>query len=171
MSDVSSMNRAADNGTKRGTTTSGAQHSSSLTLGISPVEFLGEHVRIGRLQPADDTSIRDLRREHRNTHAFRFDARDGKIANIGVRRSIEPLGEIVEVPVAEHLLLLAEAISHQLRQWFSGNRRILRPFHPLICLGSRDRLLANALQQARVQSPDGRLDVVAKWSFDLRLLS
>ena len=165
------MNRAADNGTKRGTTTSGAQHSLSLTLGISPVEFLGEHVRIGRLQPADDTSIRDLRREHRNTHAFRFDARDGKIANIGVRRGIEPLGEIVEVPVAEHLLLLAEAIFHQLRQWFSGNRRILRPFHPLICFGSRDRLLANALQQARVQSPDGRLDVVAKWSFDLRLLS
>lgn len=171
MSDVSLMNRAADNETKRSAATSGAQYATSLTLGISPVEFSGEHVRIGRLEPTEDTSIRDFRRQHRNTHAFRFDARDGKIANIGVRPGIEPLGEIVEVPVAEHLLLLAEAISHQLRQWFSGNRKILKPFHPLICLGSRDRLLANALRQAGVPSPDGRLDVVAKWSFDLRLLS
>ncbi|MEX2487991.1 MAG: hypothetical protein WD356_00530 [Pseudomonadales bacterium] len=171
MSDVSLMNRAADNETKRSAATSGAQHAVSLTLGISPVELSGEHVRIGRLEPAEDTSIRDLRREHRNTHVFRFDARDGKIVNIGIGLGIEPLGTIEEVPVAGHLLLLAEAISHQLRQWFSGNRKILKPFHPLICLGSRDRLLANALRQAGVPSPDGRLDVVAKWSFDLRLLS
>lgn len=165
------MNRAADNETKQSAATSGTQYAASLTLGISPVEFSGEHVRIGRLDSTNDTSISDLRREHRTTHAFRFDARDGKIANIGVRPGIEPLGEIEEVPIAAHLLLLAEAISHQLRQWFSGNRKILRPFHPLVCLGSRDRLLANALRQSGVQSPDGRLDVVAKWSFDLRLLS
>lgn len=150
---------------------SGVHQAELLTLCISPVVLSGEHVRIGRLQPIEDTSIKDLRREYKKTHAFRFDARDGNITNIGVRPSIGPLGEIEKVPVSEHLLLLAEAITHQLRQWFSGNRKILRPFHPLVCLGSRDRLLVTALKEAGMPSPDNRLDVVAKWSFDLRLLS
>ena len=81
------------------------------------------------------------------------------------------MGEIKEVVVGEHLLLMAEAIGHQFWHWLSGSRRILRRFHPLICLGSRDRLLTKALRETGIQSPDTRLDVVAKWSFDLRLIA
>ena len=148
-----------------------SQQAALLTLGIAPVIFSSERVRIGRLDPEEHGLIKDLRHKYRQTHAFRFDARDGKIANIGLRPGIEPMGEIDEVAVREHLLLLAEAIGHQLRHWLSGSRKILRPFHPLICLGSRDRLLTKALREVGLQSPDTRLDVVAKWSFDLRLLA
>jgi hypothetical protein len=148
-----------------------AQQAALLTLGIAPVIFSGDRVRIGRLNPEEHGLIKDLRREHGRTHAFRFDARDEKIANIGLRPGIEPMGEIDEVAVGEHLLLLAEAIGHQLWHWLSGSRKILRRFHPLICLGSRDRLLTTALREVGIQSPDTRLDVVAKWSFDLRILA
>lgn len=172
MSDASLMNRTVSN-EKSGSagTRPYDEQAALLTLGIAPVVFSGERVRIGRLDPEEQGLIKDLRREHRQTHAFRFDARDGKIVNIGLRPGIEPMGEVEEVAVGEHLLLLAEAIEHQLRNWLSGSRKILRRFHPLICLGSRDRLLTKALREVGVQSPDTRLDVVAKWSFDLRLLS
>ncbi|MCY4558686.1 MAG: Piwi domain-containing protein [Chloroflexi bacterium] len=147
------------------------QYLAALTLGIAPVEFSSERVRIGRLNPEEDGPIKDLRREHSRTHAFRFDSRDGRIANIGLEAGIDPLGEIEEVLVGEHLLLLGVAIEQQLRRWFSGNRKILKRFHPLICLGGRDRLLGQALRHAGVNQTDRRLDVVAKWSFDLRLLA
>ena len=93
------------------------------------------------------------------------------IANIALRSGTEPLGDVSEAKVTEHLLLLAEAISHQLCAWLSRSRTILRRFRPLICLGKRDRLLTNALQALGINSPDERLDVVAKWSFDLRLIN
>ena len=142
----------------------------SLTLGVAPVVFSSDRARIGRLHPDRDGPIGDLRRTHWRTHAFRFDARDGWIANIGLRPDIVPLGKIDDVPVADHLLLLAIAIEHALRRWFSHARRILKPFRPIVCLGDRDRLLTTALQENGVASPDSRLDVVAKWSFDLRLV-
>lgn len=165
------MNRVVDNDWKRNAAASDKHQVGLMTLGISPVVLSSENVRIGRLRPTKDTSIKDLRREYKKTHVFRFDARDGSITNIGVRPDFEPLGEIEEVPVLEYLFLMAEAITHQLRQWLSGNRKILRPFHPLVCLGNRDRLLATALRGAGMPLSDYRLDVVAKWSFDLRLLS
>lgn len=144
--------------------------SASLTLGVSPVVFSSDRARIGRLDSKRDGAIRDLRQTHWRTHAFRFDARDGSIANIGLRPDIDPMGEIDEVPVNGHLLLLATATEHALRRWFAGARRILRPFRPIVCLGERDHLLTTALREGGVPSPDPRLDVVAKWSFDLRLL-
>ena len=148
-----------------------ARQTALLTLGIAPIIFSEDRMRIGRLDPEDLKTIKNLRRKHGKTHAFRFDARDGKIANISVQPGIEPMGEIEEVAVGKHLLLLAVAINHQLHHWLSGSRKILRHFHPLICLGNYDRLLTKALQESGVQSPDKRLDVVAKWSFDLRLLA
>ena len=147
------------------------EHAALLTLGIALVNFSGDRIRIGRLDREEHGRIRELRSEHGRTHVFRFDARDRMIANISLAPHIEPMGEVEEVTVGENLLLLAEAIEHQLRHWLSGSRKILRRFHPLICLGSRDRLLTQALREMGVQSPDTRLDVVAKWSFDLRLLS
>ena len=132
--------------------------------------FSSDRARIGRLDPDRDGPIGDLRRTHWRTHAFRFDARDGLIANIGLRPDIDPMGMIDNVPLDDHLLLLAIAIEHALRRWFSGARRILKPFRPIICLGDRDHLLITALKDSGVRSPDSRLDVVAKWSFDLRLV-
>lgn len=144
--------------------------SASLTLGIAPVAFSSDRVRIGRLDPNQSGPIGDLRRSHSRSHAFRFDARDGMVTNIGLRPQTHPLGIADDVPVDEHLLLLAIAIEHQLRSWFSRARTIIKPFHPLICLGERDRLLTMALRRSGVPSPDPRLDIVAKWSFDFRLL-
>jgi hypothetical protein len=142
-----------------------------MTLGIAPVLFSGESFRIGRLDAEQHGPVTELRKKHRKTHAFRFDARDGKIANIGLRADIEPMGEIEEARAGENLLLLAVAMEHKLREWLLGTRRILRWSRPLICLGHRDRLLATALREVGIQKPDTRIDVVAKWSFDLRLLS
>ena len=142
-----------------------------LTLGIAPVAFSQDRVRLGRLDPDEHGPIEELRRKQARTHAFRFDSRDGTIANIGLEPGIDPLGEVEEVAVGEHLLLFAGAIEHQLRRWFAGHRRILRPFRPLICLGARDRLLTQALRRYGVTSSDDRLDVFAKWSFDLRMLA
>jgi hypothetical protein len=142
-----------------------------MTVGIAPVIFSGEYVRIGRLDAEKHVPIKELRKKHRKTHAFRFDVRDGTIANTGLRSGVEPMGEIEEARVGENLLLLAEAIGHQLRQWLLGTRKILRRPRPLICLGRRDRLLATALRKAGIQNPSTRIDVVAKWSFELRLLT
>jgi hypothetical protein len=142
-----------------------------LTLGIAPVVFSADTFRIGRLKPAEDGSLRELRKEYGKTHAFRYDSRDGMIANVAVRPGDQPIGQLSDAAVSEHLLLLAEAIEHQLRHWLSCSRTILRRYRPLVCLGSRDRLLATALKELGVQAPDPRLDVVAKWSFDLRLIA
>lgn len=142
-----------------------------LTLGIAPVVFSAETFRLGRLDPEEHGSLRELRRQHGKTHAFRYDSRDGMIANVAVQPGAAPMGEASEAAVREHLLLLAEATEHQLRYWFSRSRTILRRYRPLVCLGSRDRLLAIALEELGVKEPDPRLDVVAKWSFDLRLIA
>lgn len=135
------------------------------------MSFSSDSTRIGRLDPEKHGPIKELRRTHARSHAFRFDLRDGEIANVGLKAGVDPMGTVEEVPIGEHLLLFADAIQQQLRNWFSGQRKILRRFRPLICLGHRDRLLTKALRQAGVASPDQRLDVVAKWSFDLRLLA
>ena len=166
------MNRAVGNrATGRAGRRPYGNQAPSLTLGVAPVSFSDDRVRIGRIAPETQEHLRDLRREHGRMHAFRFDSRSEMIANIGVRPDAEPMGEVEEVAVRKHLLLLSEAIGHQLRHWVSGRRKILRRFHPLVCLGSHDRLLTMALHQVGVRSPDARLDVVAKWSFDLRLLA
>ena len=141
-----------------------------LALGVAPVRFSDDRIRIGRIAPETQDVLREIRREHGRTHAFRFDARSETIVNIGVSPNTEPMGDVEEVVVGEHLLLMAEAIGNQLRHWVSGRRKVLRRFRPLVCLGSHDRLLTKAARDVGVQAPDLRLDVVAKWSFDLRLL-
>ena len=171
MKDAYLMDSAVRNETRGSAATDlRADQAKLLTLGIAPVVFSKDSVRIGKLDPDEHPPIKDLRRDLGQTHAFRFDLRDGRIANIGLRPAIEPMGEIEQVAVGEHLLLLAEAIQHQLRHWIAGSRKVLRRFRPLICLGNRDRLLTKALRETGIQSLDTRLDVVAKWSFDVRLL-
>jgi hypothetical protein len=118
---------------------------SLLSLGIAPVVFSSKTFHIGRLDPEQHEPIKELRRQHGKTHAFRFDSRNNKIANIALQPGIEPMGNVSEVPVNENLLLLAEAIEHQLRRWFLRSRTILRQSRPLICLSRRDRLLSIAL--------------------------
>lgn len=142
-----------------------------LTLGIARVNFSVDRARIGRLDPVDHGPIAELRRQHRETHVFRFDSRDEKIRNIGLEPQIDPIGKVEEVELADHFYLFANAIEHRLRTWFSANRRILRPFRPLVCLGGRDRLLTQALHEEGIVSPDTRLNVLAKWSFDFRVLA
>ena len=147
------------------------QEALPLTLNIAPVAFSAETFCIGRLDPEKHGSIRDLRRQHGKSHAFRFNSRDGMIGNIALQPGEEPLGDVSDARVAEHLLLLAQAIEHRLCDWLSRSRTILRRYRPLVCLGSRDRLLSIALEELGINAPDKRLDVVSKWSFDLRLIA
>jgi len=142
-----------------------------LVLGIAPVVFSAETFRMGRLDPEEDGSIAELRKKHGRTHAFRFDVRDKRIANVALQTGVEPLGRASDARVGEHLLLLAEAIEHQMGRWLARSRTILRRYRPLVCLGSRDRLLATALLELGIEEPDPRIDVVAKWLFDLRLIA
>ena len=44
----------------------------SLTLGVAPVSFSDDRVRIGRIAPETQEHLKDLRREQGRTHAFRF---------------------------------------------------------------------------------------------------
>ena len=141
-----------------------------LTLGIAPVEFSGQKFSCGRFVPDESRSVKDLRKEYGHTHAFRFDSRDKKIANVSLRPDVEPMGDVSDANVAENLLLLAEALNVQLRRWLARSRRILRKSRPLVALGRRDWLLAKALSELNITNPDYRLDVCAKWSFDFRLL-
>jgi hypothetical protein len=76
---------------------------------------------------------------------------------------------VSDVKVKEHLLLLAEATGQQMRHWLARSRTILRRHRPLVCLGRHDCLLATALGELGISKPDKRIDVLAKWSFDLRL--
>ncbi len=147
------------------------QEALPLTLGIAPVVFSADTFQIGRLDPEKDGAIRELRKKFGGTHAFRFDTRDGKIANVSVNADATPMGLISEARVGENLLLLAEAIEHQMRDWLARSRIILRRYRPLVCLGSHDRLLSTALREFGIANPDQRVDVVAKWSFDLRLMA
>jgi hypothetical protein len=142
-----------------------------LALGIAPVLFSAETFQIGRIPADDQDSVRDLRKQYAESHAFRFDSRDETIANIALKPDVLPLGDISDAPVGENLLLLAEAAQHQLRRWLSQSRTILRRHRPLVCLGRRDRLLVTALEEAGVRAPDQRLDILAKWSFEFRLIA
>ena len=74
MSDVSLMNRTAGN-EKRGN--AATQPAALLTLGIAPVIFSGDCVQVGHLDPEEHGPIKDLRRVHGWSHAFRLDSRDG----------------------------------------------------------------------------------------------
>src|SRR6266446_615070 len=100
MSDITSMSRTVVED-KRKAATPHTQHA-LMTVGIAPVIFSGEYVRIGRLNAEKYGPIKELREKHRRTHAFRFDARDGTIANIGLQSGIEPMGEIDEARVGEN---------------------------------------------------------------------
>jgi hypothetical protein len=142
----------------------------SLMLGIAPVKFSAETFECGRLNPGEEKPIKELRQECGKTHAFRFDHRDSTIANVSLQAGIRAMGSASEAKVAENLLLLAEALSTKLRQWLARNRKILRRSRPLVTLGSRDRLLTMALSDLGSIQTDPRLDVLAKWSFDFRML-
>ncbi len=147
------------------------QQAPQLTIGVAPVIFSEDFVEIGCLDPDEYGPIEELRSKHELTHAFRFDSRDNTIVNIGLKPGLLPMGELKRVEVRRHLWIFAIAITQQLRLWVSKKYDILKPFRPSICLGSRDRLLMDALQRFGVTQLDPRLDVVAKVSFDFRILS
>src|ERR1043166_4823797 len=104
MSDITPVSRTVVEDTRKAAPPH-TQHA-LITVGIAPIIFSGDEVRIGRLNAEKYGPIKELREKHRKTHAFRFDARDSTIANIGLQSGIEPMGEIEEVRVGDHLLLM-----------------------------------------------------------------
>ena len=141
-----------------------------LTLNLAPIRFSVATMRVGRLAYEDEDKYRMLRETHR-THAFRFDSRTGGILNIGLAADTAALGEVSDVPVQEHLLLLGKAVQGALFAWLAGRRTILRPAKPLQCWGSSRKaaLLSAAIREAGLEPTPG-LEVLVRHSFDTRVV-
>ena len=140
-----------------------------LTLNLAPIFFSAATMRVGRLAYEDEDKYRALRETHR-THVFRFDSRSGAILNIGLAADTAVLGEVRDVPVQEHLLLLGKAVQQALFAWLAGRRTILRPAKPLQCWGSRKAALLSAATREIGLEPTPGLEVLVRHSFDTRVV-
>lgn len=139
-------------------------------LNIAPVSFSDDCFRAGRQPYTDDETYRVLREQHRASHVFRFDVRDGMIWNVAVVPDAVPLGETQVARVDEHLLLLGKVVQHLLLEWLRATRTILRPVRPLQCWGNRKAaLLSAAIRECNLEPVEG-LDVLVRHSFDTRVL-
>jgi hypothetical protein len=144
---------------------------STLVLNIAPVSFSAATFRAGFLPFNDDESYEALREKHRATHVFRFDTRTGLIANIALDDGT-PLGEVDEVKVEDHLLLLGKAVQHSISEWLRPTAEVLKLARPIKFFGkaSRSRLLKSAATELGV-SVDPRIDVVVRYHLDTRILT
>lgn len=148
----------------------GNQSLASSVLNIAPIRFSGAVLKAGRLPYGDEETYRTLRESHRASHVFRFDVRDGMIWNVAVAPGAASLGEQLDVPVDEHLLLMGKVVQHLLFEWLRATRTILRPTRPLQCWGNRKAaLLSAAIKESGLKPIDG-LDVLVRHSFDTRVM-
>ncbi|MEI6775909.1 MAG: Piwi domain-containing protein [Chloroflexales bacterium] len=143
---------------------------SRLILNIVPISFSGENLRVGRLPYQDEESYRTLRENHRHTHTFRFDQRTGDLLNVSLVPDHDPLGALEEVPIQEHLLLVAKAVQDIFLKWIAGRRTITKGGKRLVFWGSNNqaRLLSQACTQARVEPITG-IEVYHRYDLDCRM--
>jgi Piwi domain len=141
-----------------------------LTLNIAPVGFSHEMLRIGRIPYTDEDAYRTLREAHRQTHTFRYDQRTTDILNVSLRSDVDPIGEISEVDLSEHLLLAAKAIQQSLTNWLAGRRPIIKGGKRLVFWGQRDetRLLSQALRKLNM-TPLQDIEVYHRYDIDCRM--
>jgi len=141
-----------------------------LTLNIAPATFSEKHITIGRVEYENEDVYAKLREEHWQTHAFRFDSRDGRISNVALKSGVQPLGEVEEVAVQNNLLLMGKAIQQSILIWLAGQRSIVRAGKRLIFWGGlpRSLLLSTAVTEAKLKPVSG-VEVVTRYDIDARM--
>ena len=152
--------------------------SDSVFMNVAPVGFSQERFRVGRVVYEGEEHYEDLRLRHEHTHVFRFDARDGKIANVAVADGVSPLGDVETVPVEEHLLLLGKAVQRSILGWLAGRLTIIKRGQPLSFWGgvNDSKLLSRAVEgvaagpRASNLRVDPRIEVAVRYAMDTRLL-
>ena len=144
---------------------------SALILNLAPIRFSAETVEVGRLPYTDEETYAALRQMHRDTHVFRFDQRDGQIANVTLAPGTRPLGECRAEPVANHLLLLGKAVQQSLLQWLAQRFTIVHRARPVSFWGgaTRSRLLSRAIDESGLEPREG-LEILVRYTLDTRVL-
>ncbi len=147
-----------------------AQSASELILNIVPIAFSRETFKMGRLAYTDDDAYRDLRERHWKTHVFRYDSRSGHILNLAMAPSDEPLGQVEDANINEHLLLAARAVQHAILVWISTRLHIVKANKQLVFWGQADEtlLLARALDKVGLVPIPG-LEVPLRYEIDCRM--
>lgn len=140
------------------------------TLNIVPISFSSETLRIGRQSYTDEEQYRALREGHARTHAFRFDHRTQEILNVSLVPDVEPLGQVEEVALQEHLLLAARAVQEIFINWIAGRRTITKGGKRLVFWGNTNqaRLLSQALSHLGLDPLDG-VEVYHRYDLDCRM--
>jgi hypothetical protein len=141
-----------------------------LTLNVAPIGFSTPAITVGRLSGLSEDAYRELRERHRGKYTLRYDKRDRHVYAVALDSNAIPLGEAVEVIVADHLLLFGKAVQQALLRWLSSRRTILRPAKPLQCWGNRKAALLSAAIREVNLVPRPGLDVLVRHSFDTRVL-
>jgi hypothetical protein len=147
-----------------------SNETTKLSLNIVPVNFSSEILRIGRIQYTSDEDYRALREAHWQTHTFRYDQRTEDILNVGIAAGIDPIGQIEEVALQEHLLLAAKAVQQSLTNWLAGRRTIVKGGKRLVFWGQNEQslLLGRALSLANLEPIEG-LEVYHRYDIDCRM--
>lgn len=146
--------------------------STGLFLNVVPVAFSSETLMIGRTQYTDEDAYRELREQHWQTHAFRFDPRTRDILSVSIVADAAPIGTVEEVDLQEHLLLAAKAIQHSILVWLAHKLPIMRGSKKLVFWGQADEalLLSQALRRNGLQPIRG-LEVPIRYEVDCRMFS
>lgn len=147
------------------------QQEKELFWNIAPIKFNVEKLTIGRLQKLDEDAYRELRNKYLHTHTFRFDKRTNEILNVSVNNDVSPIGEIDEVNVNEHLLLLAKAIQHSFFIWMAEKIIIVKHSKKLVFRGKTEAtslILSRILNKIKLPIINN-LEVVIKYEVDCRL--
>src|SRR5574341_1298928 len=133
------------------------QETSKLILNIVPISFSVAKARIGWLPYENENAYSKLREQYWQTHAFRFDSRVQKIANIAIKSNTDPLGIIEEADVNEHFFLIAKAIQHSILIWLASGVPIIRAGKKLIFWGQAEsaRLLTKAVKKNNLEPISG----------------
>lgn len=147
-------------------------HNESLILNIVPISFSRESIWIGRTPYLDDDGYRSLRMVHWRNHAFRYDNRVGAIENTPVVQDIQPLGDIEEAPIQEHLALTARAVQHATLVWIAGRLPIQRSGKQLMFWGQAERakLLFQVLERLHIPAIEG-VEVALRYTLDCRIFA
>lgn len=148
----------------------------SIILNAAPLSFDRDTINIGYLPDEGKEAYAALREEYRDTHVFRFDRREGLIANVGVAGAA-PLGDTKAQRLDENLFLASRVIQSQIVSWLKGRYTVLRRRSPIIFWASaqRHQLLSRAVQDVAQKrnaeiSPLSGLDVYVRFRLDTRLL-
>jgi len=101
---------------------------------------------------------------------FRYDTRTHEIFNVTVAAGAKPLGQIDEVRVADHQLLVARAVQHAILVWVAGRLPVIRANKDLMFWGQADEALLLSKAVQRVQAaPIANVEVPLRYEIDCRV--